>query len=214
MPCCGQCEGIEQQFDSGTARHDLRRYRKRGPRRTTRLLLDALRAAGVGDASVLDVGGGVGVIHHELLDGGAGRAVHVDASTSYLAAAREEAERRGHGRRVEFRHGDFVTLAPELPPADVVTLDRVICCYHDMRGLVTASASHAARLYGLVYPTDNWLVRLGGPLVNLLLRLKRSSFRTFIHRSADVDRTVREAGLDKVYEKRGIAWQVVVYQRA
>ena len=27
---------------------------------------------------------------------------------------------------VTFLHGDFVALAPEIPPADVVTLDRVI----------------------------------------------------------------------------------------
>lgn len=211
MSC--QCAGIESQFDAKTARHDLRRYRRRGPRGTTRVLLAALREAGVRGATVLDVGGGVGVIHHELLDGGAARATHVDASSSYLAAARDEAERRGHGGQVEFRYGNFVDLAPAIPDADVVTLDRVICCFDDMRALVTASATHARRLYGLVYPTDNWFVRLGGPAVNLLLRLRGSCFRTFIHRTADVDRVVREAGLTRVFAKRGVAWQVVVFRR-
>lgn len=214
MPCCsGQCAGIESQFDARTARHDLRRYRRRGPRGTTRVLLAALRQAGVRGATLLDVGGGVGVIHHELLADGAARATHVDASSSYLAAARDEAERRGHADRVELRYGNFVELAPAIGDADVVTLDRVICCFDDMQALVAASAAHARRLYGLVYPTDNLLVRLGGPIVNALLRLKRSGFRTFIHRTADVDRVVRAAGLTKIFAKRGVAWQVVVYAR-
>jgi hypothetical protein len=74
----------------------------------------------------------VGAIHHELLAGRVSRAVHVDASTAHLAAAREETERRRHGGRVEFVRGDFVAIAHEMATAEVVTLDRVICCYHDM----------------------------------------------------------------------------------
>ena len=33
--------------------------------------------------------------------------------------------------RVERRHGDFVTVAPKVPAADDVILDRVVCCYPD-----------------------------------------------------------------------------------
>ena len=177
------------------------------------MLLDALRLAGVRDATVLDVGGGVGVIHHELLDAGAASAVHVDAASHYLDAARAEAERRGHADRVAFRYGDFVAVAPSLPAADVVTLDRVLCCYHDMGALVAASASHAARLYGLVYPRDHVLVRLGAPLINLVMRLRRSSFRVFVHPTPEVDRAVRDAGLAPRWRATTLFWQVVVYGR-
>jgi 2-polyprenyl-3-methyl-5-hydroxy-6-metoxy-1,4-benzoquinol methylase len=44
---------------------------------------------------VLDIGGGLGILSLELLDAGFSRAVVVDASSAYLAAASEEATRRG-----------------------------------------------------------------------------------------------------------------------
>lgn len=35
-----------------------------------------------------------------------------------------------------FRYGDFVSLAPDLETADLVTLDRVVCCYPELEPLV------------------------------------------------------------------------------
>ena len=89
------CQGVDEVFGEKTAQRDLRRYRERGPSRQTRVLLDAIRGQGVERATVLDIGGGVGAIQHELLAAGAARATAVDASTAYLRAARGEAERRG-----------------------------------------------------------------------------------------------------------------------
>ena len=127
VTCC-QCQGIESEFNHRLAQRELRRYRRRGPVRSTRLLLEVLKPALTPNSTLLDIGGGVGAIHHELLDAGAVSAVHVDASSSYLDAAREESTRRHHLEAVEFVQGDFVTLAPELAPVEIVTLDRVICC--------------------------------------------------------------------------------------
>jgi methylase of polypeptide subunit release factors len=101
---CTQCDGVEQQFDSGTAKKSLRRLQRRGPDKTTRLLIDALRvaleASGARDTVLLDIGSGVGAIHHELLDGPIAHVIHVDASTAHLAVAREETDRRGHSERI------------------------------------------------------------------------------------------------------------------
>src|SRR5262245_43451615 len=122
MKCC-ECESIEGQFGRETAARDLRRFRKRGPIRTTRLLIEDIQRSEIDAASLLDIGGGVGAIHHALLDDRAQAAVHVDISPDYIAAAREEAQRRGHADRVRFVRGDFVAMAPELAAADIVTLD-------------------------------------------------------------------------------------------
>jgi methylase of polypeptide subunit release factors len=101
---CTQCDGVEQQFDSGTAKKSLRRLQRRGPDKTTRLLIDALRvaleASGARDTVLLDIGSGVGAIHHELLDGPIAHVIHVDASTAHLAVEREETDRRGHSERI------------------------------------------------------------------------------------------------------------------
>jgi magnesium-protoporphyrin O-methyltransferase len=212
LDCCHR-EGIEEQFGDRTARRELRRLRRRGPIRTTRLLVDALRARGVSDASILDVGGGVGAVHHELLDAGAREAVHVDVSPAYLAAAREEAARRGHGDRVRFARGDFVERADEMPEADVVTLDRVICCYPDMPALVSRSARKARRLYGAVYPRDAWWMRAGIAVVNALMRLRRSAFRVYLHSPDAIEAVLREAGLERRSMSRTAAWHVAVFAR-
>lgn len=213
MVSCCQCEGIATQFGAKTARRDLRRFRRRGPPESTRLLIDDLRAAGVAGASLLDIGGGVGAIHHALIGAGARDAVHVDVSSDYIAAAREEAVRRGHGDRVRFIHGDFVQVAPTLPDAEVVTLDRVICCYPDMEALVTAAAAKARRVFGAVYPRDVWWVRLAVRGVNLVLGVRRSAFRTFVHPPAAIDAVLRQHGLERRALRRTTVWEVVTYVR-
>ncbi len=211
--CC--CQGFETMFGDKTARRDLERYRKKGPSKPTRRLLDALREEGVAGASVLDIGGGVGAIQHELLDAGAERAISVDASSAYLRAAKEEAARRGHGERVSYHEGDFVALADRIASADLVTLDRVICCYPDMASLVGRSAMRARRLYGIVLPRHVWWTRLGFRLMNAGLRLVRKEFRAYVHPTDAVDAVSREEGLTlRLRENVGPIWQVAVYARA
>ena len=216
MPCT-QCDGIEHEFDRGIAEKSLRRYRRRGPDKSTRLLVEALRSAvdalGVRKALLLDIGAGVGVIQHELLDAGVERSVHVDASSAHLAAAREETERRGHSSRTSFVYGDFVALADTLPAADIVTLDRVICCYHDMAALTSLSARKATRLYGAVYPRASAWVGFAMAAVNAFYRIKRSDFRVFHHPPSSIDTALRAAGLEQQSVRRTIAWEVVVYAR-
>ena len=208
------CQGVDEVFGEKTARHDLRRYRKRGPSRPTRVLLDAIRHEGVERASVLDIGGGIGAIQQELLAAGAAHATAVEASSAYLRAALAEAERRGTVDRVSFRPGDFVAIADEVEPADVVTLDRVICCYPDMESLVSRSADRARRVYGLVYPQDAWWVRLGIRASNLMLRLGRRTFRAHAHRTVAVDAVARAHGLEPALRRRvGPIWQVALYTR-
>lgn len=214
MDCC-QCRGIEEQFDARYMAWQVARYRRRGPERTTRMLVEALIAAGVRGATVLDIGGGVGAIPHALLAAGAAAATSVEAASGAIAVAREEAACRNLSERMTFRHGDFVALADDLRPADVVTLDRVVCCYHDMPALVSRSAALAARHYGLVYPRDDaWWVRLGARGVNLAYRLQRRPFRLFAHSTAALDAILRREGLARRRRRVSGPWQVVLYERA
>src|SRR5262245_32080162 len=119
---CPQCKGIENLFDTGIAKGELDNYRRKGPSKQTRILLDVIRQAGVKGLTLLDIGGGVGAIQHELFKAGVEKAVDVDASSAYLAAAREEATRQGYADNVQYLHGDFIELAPQVEQADIVTL--------------------------------------------------------------------------------------------
>ena len=209
---CRQCEGIEQTFDPKVARRELRKYRRKGPRKTTQILLDAVRTDAVGK-TLLDVGGGVGVIQFELLDAGARSATGVDASPAYLQVAREEAERRGVADRMEGRRGDFVEMAPDIEPADIVTLDRVICCYPDLDALIDTSAARARMYYALVYPRDEMWMKVVPAALNLMFRIRRSPMRFFVHPAGRVDAAVRRHGFGLQASRRTPMWQVAVYRR-
>ncbi len=214
MACCSPGDSpFDRQFDARHAAERLRAYRRNGPTGLTRALIDGLAAGGVDGRTVLDIGGGVGAVHHELLRSGAATAVDIDASRAYVSVAHEEAERQGHGDRVEYLTGDFVTLADRVQPADLVALDRVICCYGDMVELVGRSATLARHRYGLVYPRDTWLGRLGTMLENGRFRLLRSPFRTYIHRTTEVESILAAHGLVKRMHRTTTVWQLEIYER-
>ena len=211
MTCC-HCQATDRQFDDAFAKRDLKRYRKKGPDKTTRLMIEALRSQRLSSAVLLDIGGGIGVLHHELLGEPVSSAIHVEASSAFVEIARQEAERRGHGERVTFALGDFVDLAAQLPEADVVALDRVICCYPELESLVGLSAAKASRLYLVSFPRWRWLVRLGNAFENTVRKLKRDAFRTFVHPQTEIEALLDGAGLRCCYRRRTFLWEVVGYQ--
>jgi magnesium-protoporphyrin O-methyltransferase len=212
MECC-QADGIEEYMDPGMAAKELKSYRRKGAAKTTRLLLDALKREGVEGMTLLDIGGGVGALQHDLLKAGAKSATSVDASSSYLEAAEKEAKRQGHFERIHQHHGDFVELAGEIAEADIVTMDRVICCYDDMERLVNLSAERASRLYGVVYPPDSMLIKALTWFENLYHRIRRNQFRTFAHATKAVDAVIRGSGLERIFAHETVFWHVHVYRR-
>jgi hypothetical protein len=94
-----------------------------------------------------------------------------------------------------------------------VTLDRVICCYGDMKSLVAASAGKARSLYGIVVPRDRWWVRAGEQLGNLMRRLRGDPFRSFVHPVVAIDAAGRGQGLVPVSSACTFVWQILVYAR-
>ena len=211
----GDCCSVDynEHFNADEARRDILEYRAKGVQGSTRRLVDVLIGEGVESATLLDIGGGVGIVQLELLKAGAASSVDVDASGPYLAVARAEADELGFGDRTDYRHGDFVALADEVGSADVVTLDHVICCYRDVTSLVSRSARKARRLYGLIYPVDRWWTRMVFGVMNVITRLSGGDFMVHVHPSAVVDRLIREAGLEPRYRHAGMVWQTAVYAR-
>lgn len=211
---CPHCLGAETVFDDGEARKDLKHYLKRGPHKPTQLLLDLLRQVGVNGMSLLDIGGGVGAIQHELVEAGVMHTVDVDGSSAYLQAARSEADRRGYLDRAEFVHGDFVQVAADIKAADIVTLDKVICCYPDAQALVSLSVERAKRYYALVYPRDAKIIKWLLPIFNFVFfQLRGNPFRSYIHSTQMIDTLVQASGLTPIYHQHAGLMQVFVYER-
>jgi hypothetical protein len=214
MACC-QGQDYDRMFDAKQARKDLRAYQKKGPRGATRRLLAALSARLEDGFSLLDIGGGVGVVQHELARAGAVSVTAVDASHAYLDQLDAEAQRQGYRDRQTLVEGDFVAVATEIPAATVVTLDKVICCYPDMQQLVAASAAKAKRLYAIVIPTDRWWLRVGSRIANFVVsRILGWQFRSFVHSHRAIDAVCAAQGLVPSATDPGWLWHVRIYERA
>jgi magnesium-protoporphyrin O-methyltransferase len=183
-------------------------------KKTTRQLIQAIQAQGAEGTLLLDISGGLGDIQHELIRSGVRRATNDEASTAYMQACRAEAERQGHADQIEHIPGNFVDVSEQIPPADIVTLDRVVCCYHDMERLVRLSARKAKCLYGLVYPRDKWWVKAYVWLYhNSRHRLRRNPMRNYVHPTKAVEAVLEQNGLQCTYLNEMGRWQVALFAR-
>ena len=107
MTCCsGEC--FESTFNERRATKQLKGYRKRGPEKTTRLLLDALRAAKIDAATVLDMAPASASFTTSCWPMALVRR-SVDAAMPHIRLARE-IRGRGHAERVTFVYGDLLAL--------------------------------------------------------------------------------------------------------
>lgn len=213
MACSCCARDYETFFGRKTAARDARRFRRRGLRGSARTLAEL--SGDVRGATVLEVGGGVGAIELELLAAGAERATNVELSGEYEEAAAELLAERGVTERVERRIGDFVATADTVTPHDVVVMHRVVCCYPDVDALVGAAAERARRRLVLTYPQERVIVRAGLGLVNVLLRLRRSTFRVYVHPVHRIEAAAGAHGLTPTGRRRhGLLWESLVLSRA
>ena len=209
--CCR--DTTDQHFNDAVAGKDLQAYHQGRFNRTTRILLKALRPRAAGVSSLLDIGGGTGVILHEMLDGSAMAATFVEIASAYLRVAREEAEKRGYEGRVRFMQGDFVSLSGNISGAELVTLDRVVCCYPDVERLIELSASRSLKWYALSYPRDKWWVRLAIRFENWNRRRSGDPFQVYIHSETLMDKFIRREGFSRQFHARTLTWCVAIYLR-
>jgi len=213
MACCCPHSRSAGRFFSRFARHYRRRFRKKGFEPSQRHLLEGIERAGFRDATLLEIGSGVGALHQHLLQRGAASAVGVDLAPAMIEEAEALAREDGLADRTRYRVGDFVEEAGTFEPADLVILDKVICCYPDARRLVEASVARARRAYAFSIPRYRWYTRLGVGMVALALRLVRSDFRPYVHDPEQIDAWLRAAGFSRCYENHTIAWLARVYVR-
>ena len=212
MGCC-QCQGIKNMFDKKAANRQLKRYLKKGPSKTTSMLLDAINKKGVQGLNFLDIGGGIGAIQYDLIKAGASNGTSIEASSAFFDIVKEEALQNGLTERVNFKYGDFTATASDVDSADIVTLDKVICCYDDMSELVGLSSKLARKIYAVIYPRDVWWTKLALLMVNFYPRIKGSSFRVFIHPTKKVEEIIFGNGLKRNYYATTLFWQVAIFTR-
>jgi len=211
--CSSLTASTARHFDESRVRTELATYRSAGPRATTRGLLSQLIPVEPPPATVLDIGSGIGAFSLGMLKAGVPHAICVDMSGAALAANAEEARRQGVGDRIEQVEGDFVALAASLPMADLVALDRVVCCYPAYAPLLEHAADHSRRLLAMSYPRNRWWVRLALWIENAWRALRGDRFRAFVHPPAAMADLLQSRGFSRARAVSTFTWQMELYVR-
>ena len=154
----------------------------------------------------------MGALTFELLERGVDAAVLADASIAYVRAAIEEAIRRNRSRSVRVVYGDVLALSNDLPTVDLVTLDRVVCCYPSYESLLEEATRHAVGAIALSYPRDRWIVRAAMWVENAR-RARKSGFRTFVHSPARMQELIERVGFKLAQRRTTMMWTADIYVR-
>jgi magnesium-protoporphyrin O-methyltransferase len=211
--CCTP-KGYRQIFSERGARQQARDYRRNGPDATSRQIVDLLKERGVEGLTLLEVGGGIGAIQIELLRAGLARAVSVELTPTYEDSAVELLREAGLQDRVERKVMDFVGAAAEVPAADIVVMNRVVCCYPDLARLETAAADHARQVLVMSFPKERWWSRIVVWMANVGMAMTRREFRIFLHPVAQIASIAESHGLTRADSRSGVFWEISVLQRA
>src|SRR5262245_27005895 len=190
------------------ARRALKRYRRKGLQADAAAMVAWAAEGGIDDATVLEIGGGIGVVAVSLLQQGAASAVDLEVAPGWEPSARELVRESGLQDRLEFRLGDLLDQPDAVGSADVVALQRVVCCNPDGVRLVGVAAGLARRALVLSYPRDAFWTRWGLAAANGVERVRRQSFRAFVHRPEAILAAAQEQGLVLRHRERGPIWEV------
>jgi predicted TPR repeat methyltransferase len=199
-------------FNEKLARRDAARYRRKGLRGVSKRLVELVAARGVEGATVLELGGGTGSLQIELLERGAAGATNTELSPGYEAVAGELFRERGLTGRVERIVADVVQDPGRVGAADVVLLNRVVCCYPDFESLLATAAEKARRLVAFSYPPDVASARALVRVLNVWQRLRGSDFRSYVHPERAMFETVEQRGFRVVARERSSIWRIALLE--
>jgi len=214
MSDCCTPKGYETIFSERNAWAERKRYRKKGLDPLSKKVAETVKDGGVEGRTLLEVGGGLGAIQVELLKAGLERSVNVELTATYEGAAAKLLEDERLTEKVQREILDFATRGDTVEPADVVVLNRVLCCYPEMPRLATAAADHARRTLVLTFPNGRWYIRAGLAAANLLFKVFRVQFHIFSHPPELIRQTVEGRGFTTRLDRSSIVWRLVVFDRA
>jgi len=219
MNCCAPEElKTKDNFFSKRARHYDKRFHKKGLDKTQQFLLEGMAAVMKHNGqnpleSVMEIGCGVGGLLLTMLDKGLNHAIGIEASEGMLEKAKENAVRMKFEEKTVFHHRDFVDVEPELPAADIMILDKVLCCDANPELLIKRSTGKTKAIYAVSFPRDNILVRLFVKAGIVITKIFPAMFTPFYHEPADIKRWTENAGFVLSYARNSFIWQVQVYTR-
>ncbi len=210
--CCDPVS-YRRFFNTKEANRRLKNYRKRGLDPMAADIVEYLKTRDIAGAGLLEVGGGVGDLQVELLKAGADRALNVELSDAYESVAEQLAEDEGFADRMTRQFGDFVEVQDELDSADIVVLNRVVCCYPFMERMMNAAVAKADGYLGLVFPRGRWWTKTFFGLGNKYWAIRGWDFRAFVYPPDEIEKVAIDNGFAVRHRSNDLSWQAVVFER-
>lgn len=210
--CCAR-HGQEELFSERVARRDAKRYRRKGADATARSLVRQAASRGLEGTTVLEIGGGVGQVLLELLRAGAAHGEVVELVPAYEHEARALAAEAGVADRADYRVADLVVDPGAADAADVVVMNKVVCCTPEGIALAGIAAGLARRTLVVSHPREARWARAAFGAFNLGLRLLRRRFRVFVHPRDALEAAVAARGLTLASAEDGLLFRVAAFER-
>ena len=214
--CCTPSRSREgtNKFFSRQAKQFAKRFRKKGLAGEQRLLEEGILKSAPAGSSILEIGCGVGGLHHTLLKKGLGSAVGIDISEGMIAAAKELSAELGLEVRTSYLLGDFVEMYGRIEAADVTILDKVVCCYENVDELLKQSLSKTRRVYALSFPKSNLLIKLVFHVPITIGKILGWSFHPYWHDWNAIKQRIEDHGFKPKFHDRTFVWDVHVFERS
>ncbi|MGH3441083.1 MAG: methyltransferase, partial [Nitriliruptorales bacterium] len=151
----------------------------------------------------------------QLLGQGVDHVTGLDLSPQAIAAARRLSGDHGFADRTTFRVADAAGAA--LPPADLVVLNKVYCCYFDPTTLFRNSVSATGHAYAIVLPASTGMRGLVSRTLlrveNLWHLVRGRRFRAYVHDVRALDAAIRGAGFRPTAVRHHRYWELRIYER-
>ncbi len=210
MSSCCRAGPCQEMFGVADARRDMDAYLDHGLGKAERQMLKALSLP-LGGARVLEIGGGVGAIQTELLLRGATSGEVVELVEAYASFAARLAQETGLADRTRFRVHDLLSDPDAVEPADIVVLNRVVCCSADGLLLAAAAAGLTRRALLLSFPRSNAFTRGLAWAQRALWRLFGRPYRAWPQEA--IAAAARSGGLEVRTGGGGLVWRYLLLTR-
>jgi SAM-dependent methyltransferase len=212
---CPTDSRIARHFDAKVAVR-LAKCQDPGLIAVSQRLRDALLPLDPTGRTVLELGCGRGGLLLQLVQAGAARATGVDLSPASIDAARDRFEQAQLPERARLSVDDAARVS--LEPHDWVILDRVICCYPDVEGLLANTLPAARQIYAFTVPTSRgWrgvVARLDSRLEHTWNSLRGRPCPGYVHDLDLIEGRLAVAGFRLRHRDRQRLWHIAIYERS
>lgn len=213
--CCAHpsFQSSTGKFFSKRSKRYARSYRHGKLDKIQRYLIDGIQSVSLRGKTILEIGCGVGSVHQTLLKNGAAHATGVDMSEQMLEHAKEFSKKHSLEDKTSYILGDFMTVDETIEKADVTILDKVLCCYEDVEGLIKQSTMKTNFAYGISIPAENLITEFLFKVHIFTANIFRFTFRPYWHNWRNVHQFILQQGFTLHETRKTLSWQMIVYHR-